>query len=157
MTLRERLRDGAWPSWKQRCEWAVQLCQGLVFVHASEVCHGDLKTSNLLLDDLQVLKIADFGMTIAPSCGTPPYSAPEQAASGVPSMEADIYAVGIILVELMQSYDTEMERSRSLELLKSDLSAQPPMIQSCLDRAAQRPTAAQLVKELKELEQMIDH
>lgn len=153
-TMRERLRDGEWPSWSERFEWAMQLCRGLVLVHSHNVCHGDIKSSNLLLSERQVVKIADFGMTTVPSYGTVPYSSPEQSQEGVPSTAADVFSVGILLVELTHPYSTEMERSRHLQAVKDDCSSQPPLVQACLSKCPlKRPTARQL---LAGLEKMVD-
>ena len=153
-TMRERLRDGEWPSWSERFEWAMQLCRGLEWVHSHGVCHGDIKSSNLLLSEQQVVKLADFGMTTVPAYGTVPYSSPEQSERGVPSAASDIFSVGILLVELTHPYSTDMERSRHLQAVKDDCSGQPPLVQACLSKCpTKRPTAQQM---LAGLEKMLD-
>ncbi len=104
-------------------EWAArvldQLCDVLQVAHDRGIIHRDLKPSNLmLLDDRaegkEHLKVLDFGIakirdegsetelhTAAGAfIGTPPYAAPEQAV-GQADARSDIYAVGVILFELL--------------------------------------------------------
>ena len=149
--LAERLRGGDWPPFQQRLTWASQLCAGLGSVHRRGLCHGDLKAANLLLTEAGALRIADFGMTQVPSYGTAPYTAPEQAASGMPSPEADMHAVGVILLELLHRFSTRMERSLRIAAAKEDPSGQPPLVARCLHRdPAERPLSEDFARYLEE-------
>jgi len=86
-----------------------QLCAGLAAAHAQGVLHRDLKPANVLVDDDGAVRIADFGIAIAPGgtgrhvlAGTPGYMAPEQVTpGGVLSERSDLYALGVILYELL--------------------------------------------------------
>ena len=87
-----------------------QLCDGLAAAHAVGILHRDLKPANVLIDQDGLVQITDFGIAITrdnaanPSqIGTPRYMAPEQLdAAGAPLSErTDIYALGLILYELL--------------------------------------------------------
>ena len=91
-------------------ELVIGICRGLAHAHHAGVIHRDVKPANILLDTEARPKIGDFGLAGAADSdeegglvyGTPGYAAPEilsnPKAIGAPS---DIYAVGVILYELL--------------------------------------------------------
>src|SRR5512138_66620 len=88
---------------------ARQLCGGLAAAHAQGVLHRDLKPGNVLIDNHGQVRITDFGIAISQRqpathslTGTPAYMAPEQRAIGATlSPQTDIYALGLVLYELL--------------------------------------------------------
>ncbi|HEV3031667.1 MAG TPA: serine/threonine-protein kinase [Polyangia bacterium] len=92
-----------------------QLLAGLGYAHAQGIIHRDLKPENLILSDepglSDHLRILDFGlaklrdgpaMTAGLAVGTPSYMSPEQTgADGAIDARTDLYAVGIVLFELL--------------------------------------------------------
>ncbi len=88
---------------------ARQLCAGVAAAHEQGIVHRDLKPSNIMIDERGVLRITDFGLAEAASAtrgdrareGTPAYMAPEQATGGQVTKASDIYALGLVLCELM--------------------------------------------------------
>jgi len=86
-----------------------QLCAGVAAAHAQDVLHRDLKPANVLIDDDGLVRITDFGIAIPRTdaglhkrTGTPRYMAPEQRAQGAPlSEQTDVYALGLVLYELL--------------------------------------------------------
>ena len=94
---------------------ALQVCQGLQQSHEAGVVHRDLKPQNIFLCDPKpgkqepVVKLIDFGVaragnriTVAGAVlGTPEYMSPEQVRGESVDAGADLYALGIILFELL--------------------------------------------------------
>ncbi|HEY5377675.1 MAG TPA: serine/threonine-protein kinase, partial [Polyangiaceae bacterium] len=89
----------------------VQACNALETAHEASVIHRDIKPANLFLSDDGKLKLLDFGVAKAAFnvetdgeglqiVGTPEYMAPEQAR-GNADEQSDIYALGVVLFELL--------------------------------------------------------
>lgn len=87
------------------------LCaRAMDYVHGCQVLHRDLKPSNILLSDSREVKIIDFGAAqidwaqrtqVSGFVGSPAYMAPEQLEARTTSRATDVYALGVILYELL--------------------------------------------------------
>ncbi|XWS40194.1 hypothetical protein CRYUN_Cryun18bG0119800 [Craigia yunnanensis] len=102
-------------SWEVRCNIAVGIAEGLNYLHneySRPVIHRDVKSSNILLSDGFEPKLSDFGLAIwgptdssfltqADVVGTFGYLAPEYFMYGKLSDKIDVYAFGVILLELL--------------------------------------------------------
>ncbi|KAJ7951682.1 protein kinase family protein [Quillaja saponaria] len=102
-------------AWKDRLQIAVDAAYGIDYLHNGckpPIIHRDLKTSNILLNEIMQAKIADFGLSRAfgndkdthvSTCpaGTPGYLDPEFYEPGSPNRKSDVYSFGIILLELI--------------------------------------------------------
>ncbi|KAG9119366.1 hypothetical protein FRC07_005628, partial [Ceratobasidium sp. 392] len=100
--------------------WAtcIQVTEGLHYIHDLGMIHGDLKAMNILVSGEGVIKITDFGNSVLENCslafsasgvaggGTARWMAPElisreDAAAADRSMPADVYALGMTILEVM--------------------------------------------------------
>ncbi|KAG2309046.1 hypothetical protein Bca52824_028794 [Brassica carinata] len=99
-------------TWQQRVKIAVGAAKGLEYLHEKEVIHRDIKSSNILLVDDDVAKIADFDpsdqnpdMAVRPHCcrglGASNFKAPEYIMTGRLTKKSDVYGFGVVLLELL--------------------------------------------------------
>ncbi|HAP3065357.1 TPA: Stk1 family PASTA domain-containing Ser/Thr kinase [Enterococcus faecalis] len=88
-----------------------QILSAVAMAHEHRIIHRDLKPQNILIDEHGTVKITDFGIAIALSetsitqtntmLGSVHYLSPEQARGSMATNQSDIYAVGIILYEML--------------------------------------------------------
>jgi len=109
-----------------------QLLEGLSALHEAGKVHRDVKPSNVLVTRVGRVVLLDFGLvTEAPSAvasaivGTPAYMAPEQAALGEIGPPADLYAVGVMLYELLTG-TVPMQGSPRQMLVEKQTREPPP-------------------------------
>jgi serine/threonine-protein kinase len=118
-SLTDRIKAGMFTV-DQAAKILEQIAPGLDEAHSKGIIHRDFKPSNILFDNKGVPYISDFGiakitqstntMTGSAVIGTPAYMAPEQAQGTGVDGRADIYALGIILYEMLtgkQPYEAD--------------------------------------------------
>jgi serine/threonine-protein kinase len=120
----------------------AQTLAGIDEAHLCGVVHADLKADNIILDQrragVDTVKIVDFGIARLVTgvrdvnedrsiSGTPEYMAPEVISGAPPSFASDIYAVGIILYELLAER-TPFFAGSTTEILTNHLKAQPALL-----------------------------
>lgn len=129
---------------------ALQVLEGLAYIHGRGVVHRDLKPANVLVTASGDVKLADFGQASAarePSGGgggTPLYMAPEQARGEPGDARSDLYAAAAILVRLAtgQPYIVADPRDWRRAVLDDPprLEGLPPALQAWARKAlAKRP------------------
>ncbi|XP_048611498.1 probable LRR receptor-like serine/threonine-protein kinase At2g28960 [Brassica napus] len=101
--------------WASRLKIAVEAAQGLEYLHVGcepPMVHRDVKSTNILLDDRFVAKLADFGLSrsfcvgaetqvATVVAGTPGYLDPEYYQTNWLNEKSDVYSFGIVLMEMI--------------------------------------------------------
>lgn len=99
--------------WNKRIKIAFEVAMGLDYLHnktSPPLVHGDLKASNVLLDEDYSVKLSDFGLAkLGPEdengpnrfTGTIGYCAPEFVITGETTMMSDVYSFGVIFLQLI--------------------------------------------------------
>ena len=168
-TLGEAMRKGPLPLAKVT-EIGIAVADALAHVHSTGLVHRDVKPGNVLLG--RVPKLTDFGIarlvdsakvtTTGLMVGTAAYLAPEQVAGEQVGPAVDVYALGLVLLEVLtgkREYDgppveAAMARlSRSPELPASLPPGWPGLLAAMTAREpADRPTASQVASILRDLQ-----
>ncbi|WP_225409908.1 serine/threonine-protein kinase [Stigmatella hybrida] len=117
---------------------AVEVCSGLGAAHQASVAHRDLKPANVLVERGGRVVLTDFGIARALEdsneegltrihgvVGTPQYMAPEQLTEGKVDARTDLYAVGLLLFEMLVGQPA-FAQATSLKAAFERLSAPPP-------------------------------
>jgi hypothetical protein len=109
--LRERIRRAAPFQLSAATEMAIAVAEGLEVAHARGIAHGDVRPSNILIGPDGQIKLTNFGVAVAQNkiiANDPAlllrvvgYTAPDAARSAAPTPSADLYALGVILFEML--------------------------------------------------------
>ena len=110
--LKKLIRDSAPFSVERALHIGIQICAGIGYAHRAGLVHADVKPQNVLVTEDDHVKVTDFGIAQALSktqtqekqsvvWGSPHYFAPEQASGEPPSPASDVYAIGIVLFEML--------------------------------------------------------
>ncbi len=165
-SLRDRLDAGALPV-GQAVRYAAQAAEALAYAHEHGVVHRDFKAANAIVTDAGRLKIVDFGLarrrdaamsaattatSLAPVgtvAGTPYAMAPEQVRGEAADGRADIWALGVLLHEMVagaKPFDTATIPELYSAILRDEPRALPDgvpvevraLVARCLEKPADR-------------------
>ena len=181
-TLRKILDDRRKIPEERAIKIAVGVCEALEYIHAHGVIHRDLKPDNILVDEQDGIKLIDFGIAgdaaarrltfakLTKAMGTPDYVAPEQVKGKRGDARSDIYALGIMLYEMVTG-EVPFGGSNALTAINLRLAKDPepprdinaeisPQLQEIIYRALERdptnryPTAREFAHDLLHPEQV---
>jgi serine/threonine-protein kinase len=171
-SLKDRIAEGKLPA-AEAARIALECARALAAAHAVGVVHRDIKPGNILLDANGNATVTDFGIALvtsrparellASTTGTPLYMSPEQSLGEQVDGRSDVYALGVVLYEMLTGTCPFAGRNAT-EVIAKHISAPIPKVSErepqmpvalvrLVDRMlskepAGRPTAAELVKEL---------
>jgi len=162
-------RKGSLPVYKALI-YFEQILDGVNFAHKKNVLHRDLRSSNIMIDKDDNVKITDFGTSrilqtqqyASTKIGTPPYMAPEQF-DGRATFASDIYSVGCIFYEMVTGDPPIIDNNpykikervlrrevKQLSLLNSDITPE-------LNRIIMKMIEPQVEKRYREVEEVLYH
>ena len=147
-TLRDRLGKGPMRL-REVLDFGMELARGLAAAHGGGIVHRDLKPENIFVTKDGRIKILDFGLarldpakagsaddpTLGLQAGSVPgqvlgtvgYMSPEQVRGNVADARSDIFAVGVILYEMLTG-KRAFRKATSVETMTAILNEEPPAI-----------------------------
>jgi eukaryotic-like serine/threonine-protein kinase len=117
----------------------LQICDALAYCHAQGIFHRDIKPENIMMQEDGNIKIIDFGIALlegarrvtwrglSGTMGTPDYMSPEQLKGERGMASSDIYAVGVMLYEMLCGH-TPFEGENIFAIMNQHVSQDPPSI-----------------------------
>lgn len=110
--LKRLIRGNAPFSLDRALSIAIKICAGVGYAHRAGLVHADVKPQNVLVTENDTVKVTDFGIAQALTAtkprerqrvvwGSPHYFSPEQAQGDPPSPASDVYAIGVVLFEML--------------------------------------------------------
>ena len=120
----------------------LQICDALAYAHKHGVFHRDIKPENIMILGNGDIKIIDFGIALlegarrvtwrglSSTVGTPDYMSPEQLRGERGSVTSDIYAVGVIIYEMLCGHPP-FEGENVFAIMNQHVSQDPPSILQC--------------------------
>lgn len=135
-TLGDLLLDGVQFSAEDVMHIAMQMSDALDYAHSKGVVHRDMKPDNVVLSaDRSSVKVADFGIArvettsqkestqVGMMLGTPRYMSPEQASGSSVDGRSDLFAVGVILYEMItgkKAFDAESMPTLIMQIVQKN-------------------------------------
>src|SRR5579883_2153467 len=138
-SLDGRLKERGRLEWREAVTLVAQVARALAKCHANGIVHRDLKPGNVLFDEEGRPRLSDFGCVrdldarslteTGIVIGTPAYMAPEQLDGAKVDARADVYALGVVLYQLVSGAVPHVGRS-PIELLAKKMHEKPRSLAS---------------------------
>jgi serine/threonine-protein kinase len=141
-----------------RLELFAQTADAVAHAHANLIVHRDLKPSNILVDAAGRVKLLDFGIaklieedatrrvearTVTALALTPRYAAPEQVSGGTVTTATDVYALGVLLYELLAGrHPTSRDEETPAERVHALVAREPRRLSEAVRRRGPGDTEA---------------
>lgn len=148
-----------------------QVLSAIALAHRNRIIHRDIKPQNLLITHDDTIKVTDFGIAVALSetsltqtntlLGSVHYLSPEQARGGMATVKSDIYALGIVLYELLSGevpFDGESAVSIALKHFQEPMPSirkRNPAVPQSLENIILKATAKEPVDRYDYCEEML--
>jgi tetratricopeptide (TPR) repeat protein len=145
---------------KKQIALVVQMLQALAYLHRRGIIHRDLKPANILVENEHVY-LLDFGLaahqeqTARETVGTLAYMAPEVLQSAPATEASDLYAVGVILAEMLGGQHP-LRIDNITDLIQDILFAEPDLAHLDIGEALQNTIKRLMARNPKERYQRVD-
>lgn len=170
MDLKQYIHEHYPIPYEKTVDIMLQILSAVKVAHQHQIIHRDLKPQNILIDKQGNVKITDFGIAMALSetsitqtnslLGSVHYLSPEQARGGMATQKSDIYALGIVLYEMIMGkvpFDGESAVSIAIKHLQTTVPSvkeQNPDIPQSIDNIILRSTAKDPFLRYQSIEEM---
>lgn len=138
-TLKQYIQEFSPISPARSVQIMKQLTSAIAHAHENQIIHRDIKPQNILMDQNGTVKITDFGIATSLEAtsytktnsviGTVHYLSPEQARGGIATNKSDIYALGIVLYELLTG-ELPFSGESAVSIALKHLQAETPSIRA---------------------------
>ena len=173
-TLRDLLNERGFLSIEETFSYFTPMLSAVGAAHKMGILHRDLKPENILLSKDGRLKVADFGLARLPDSsatltqessvilGSVSYLSPEQVKSGTSDARSDVYALGIVMFEMLtgrKPFDGESPIQIAYRHVNENVPAPSSFRRTIpvdIDKFVMKATANEASKRFKDANQMLD-